>query len=55
MSEDLKEELRHDLKGEGAGPPWKAAMRKMGRDGWIGLGWPKRFGGRGSLRVQRRV
>lgn len=45
MTEELKEELRHDFKGEGGGPIWKAAMRKMGRDGWIGLGWPKEYGG----------
>ena len=45
MTEDLKEELRHDFKGEGGGPLWKAAMRKLGRDGWIGLGWPKAYGG----------
>ncbi len=45
MTEELKDELRHDFKGEGGGPLWKEAMLQMGRDGWIGLGWPKSYGG----------
>lgn len=45
MTPELKEELRHDFKGEGGGPIWKQTMRQMGKDGWIGLGWPKIYGG----------
>ncbi len=45
MTDELKDELSHDFKGEGGGPIWKECMRKMGRDGWIGLGWPKEYGG----------
>lgn len=45
MTEELKAELRHDFKGEGGGPLWKQAMRQLGSDGWIGLGWPKAYGG----------
>src|SRR6478609_7706933 len=45
MTPELKEELRHDFKGEGGGPLWKQTMRQLGKDGWIGLGWPKVYGG----------
>jgi 3-oxocholest-4-en-26-oyl-CoA dehydrogenase alpha subunit len=45
MTPELKEELRHDFKGEGGGPLWKKTMRQLGKDGWIGLGWPKAYGG----------
>ena len=45
MTEELRAELNQEFKGEGGGPIWKEAMRKMGRDGWIGLGWPKSYGG----------
>jgi alkylation response protein AidB-like acyl-CoA dehydrogenase len=28
-------------------PECKAAVAKMGADGWLGVGWPKEYGGRG--------
>ena len=33
--------------GETGGPACMEAVRKMGRDGWLGIGWPKEFGGQG--------
>jgi hypothetical protein len=39
--------------GEGGGPLFFEAMRKMGRDGWIGLGWPKELGGRGLTPLEQ--
>lgn len=39
--------------GEGGGPLWKAAMRRMGRDGWIGTGWPRELGGRGLTPLEQ--
>jgi alkylation response protein AidB-like acyl-CoA dehydrogenase len=37
--------------GESGGPACLEAVRKMGRDGWLGLGWPEEYGGqaRGEL------
>ena len=46
MTPELRAECEAGT-GEGGGPGFKAAMRQMGRDGWIGLGWPKEMGGRG--------
>ena len=34
-------------RGESGGPACLAAVRKMGADGWLGLGWPKEYGGQG--------
>lgn len=45
MTDQLRAELHQDFKGEGGGPIWRECMRKLGRDGWIGLGWPKEYGG----------
>lgn len=45
MTPELSAECERDL-GEGGGPLWRAALRQMGKDGWIGLGWPKAWGGR---------
>ena len=31
--------------GEGGGPLYRKALEQMGTDGWIGIGWPKEYGG----------
>jgi alkylation response protein AidB-like acyl-CoA dehydrogenase len=46
MTPQLSAECATDM-GEGGGPLWREALRKMGADGWIGLGWPEELGGRG--------
>jgi 3-oxocholest-4-en-26-oyl-CoA dehydrogenase alpha subunit len=33
--------------GEMGGPKCLEAVRRMGKDGWLGVGWPKEYGGRG--------
>jgi 3-oxocholest-4-en-26-oyl-CoA dehydrogenase alpha subunit len=43
MTPELVAELTSG--GEGGGPQYRRAMKKMGRDGWLGVGWPKEFGG----------
>ncbi|MCB9683217.1 MAG: acyl-CoA dehydrogenase family protein [Alphaproteobacteria bacterium] len=32
---------------EGGGPLYLEAMRRLGREGWLGVGWPKDVGGQG--------
>ena len=38
----LREELKYS---EGGTPEYTKALKKMGEDGWLGVGWPKKFGG----------
>jgi alkylation response protein AidB-like acyl-CoA dehydrogenase len=58
--EDLRRELRayfaelmtpevqaEAYAGDTGGPACLEAVRKMGRDGWLGIGWPKEYGGQG--------
>ncbi len=52
MTPELQAECQRDL-GEGGGPLWRAALRQMGADGWIGLGWPEHLGGRGMGPVEQ--
>jgi len=52
MTPALMEECARDM-GEGGGPLWRAALRKMGRDGWIGVGWPEQLGGRGLTPIEQ--
>ncbi|MDP9101565.1 MAG: acyl-CoA dehydrogenase family protein [Actinomycetota bacterium] len=45
----LTPDVRADLGGEGDNPAlWRALVQKMGADGWLGLGWPVEYGGRGA-------
>jgi alkylation response protein AidB-like acyl-CoA dehydrogenase len=39
--------------GETGGPACLEAVRKMGRDGWLALGWPVEYGGRGATDVEQ--
>src|SRR5215207_8352456 len=32
---------------EGVGRDVRKVVRRMGRDGWLGIGWPKEYGGQG--------
>ena len=55
MTPELKAELNQDFKHEGGGPLWKAAMRKLGTDGWIGLGWEKAYGGQEKSAIEQYI
>jgi alkylation response protein AidB-like acyl-CoA dehydrogenase len=44
----LTPEVRSELGESGEGRPlFRELVRKLGADGWLGLGWPKEFGGQG--------
>ena len=44
----LTDEVRAGLAegGEG-GEAWSQVVRQIGKDGWLGIGWPTEFGGQG--------
>jgi 3-oxocholest-4-en-26-oyl-CoA dehydrogenase alpha subunit len=39
------EVLAENLGTEGGGPLYTKALKQMGSDGWLGVGWPKEYGG----------
>ena len=39
--------------GNTGGPHCLAAVRQMGRDGWLGIGWPKEYGGQGRTPIEQ--
>jgi alkylation response protein AidB-like acyl-CoA dehydrogenase len=41
--------------GETGGPHCLAAVRKMGADGWLGIGWPPEYGGQGRGDVEQLI
>jgi alkylation response protein AidB-like acyl-CoA dehydrogenase len=44
----LTPEIREELhRGMGTGATMRAVVRRMASDGWLGIGWPKEYGGQG--------
>ncbi|HPG28137.1 MAG TPA: acyl-CoA dehydrogenase family protein [Myxococcota bacterium] len=39
----------------GIGPVNRQIVRQMGRDGWLGIGWPKEYGGQGRGEIDQFV
>jgi len=37
------------------GRVYRDVVRRMGRDGWLGLGWPAEYGGRGLGQVEQQI
>ncbi len=50
MTPELTAEV---ARSEGGGPLFRQAMRKMGRDKWLGIGWPTEYGGRGMGPIEQ--
>jgi alkylation response protein AidB-like acyl-CoA dehydrogenase len=62
----LRDEIREYFRGivtpeyeaeiaatEGGGPLYMKALKKMGADGWLGVGWPKEYGGQGRTPIEQ--
>ncbi|WP_280450278.1 acyl-CoA dehydrogenase family protein [Nocardia cyriacigeorgica] len=37
------------------GDAYREVVRRMGRDGWLGVGWPKKYGGQGFGPVEQQI
>ena len=48
-------ERRDGLGGEHGGPVYKETVRKLGQDGWLGVGWPKEWGGQGYTPLEQLI
>jgi 3-oxo-4-pregnene-20-carboxyl-CoA dehydrogenase beta subunit len=46
---------RAELLTERHGAVYREVVRRMGRDGWLGVGWPVRYGGRGFGPVEQQI
>ena len=50
----LTPEIREALhQGHGIGETMRAVVRQMGADGWLGIGWPKEWGGQGRSQIEQ--
>jgi hypothetical protein len=48
--------LRRELKeSEGGGPEYRRILKKLADDGWLGIGWPKEYGGQGRSAIEQYI
>src|SRR6266704_2645270 len=40
-------------RGHGIGPVNRQVVRQMCADGWLGIGWPKEYGGQGRSQIEQ--
>lgn len=48
-------EERRIMMRERHGPTYREIVRRMGRDGWLGVGWPTEFGGHGFGEIEQHI
>src|SRR5436309_12537398 len=47
-------EYQAELAGtEGGGPLYLKTVRQLGADGWLGIGWPREYGGQGRTPIEQ--
>jgi alkylation response protein AidB-like acyl-CoA dehydrogenase len=52
----LTPEIREGIhRGQGIGEPMRSIVRQMGEDGWLGIGWPKEYGGQGRSDIEQYI
>ena len=50
----LTPEVREALhRGFGTGPDMRRVVKQMAADGWLGIGWPKEYGGQGRSDIEQ--
>ncbi len=49
---ELRKALDHEYVEMG-GPVWRQIVRQMGQDGWLGIGWPKEYGGQNRTPLEQ--
>lgn len=48
-------ELRQELSRAAFGTGYRKLMKRLGADGWLGIGWPKEYGGQGRGPVDQLI
>jgi alkylation response protein AidB-like acyl-CoA dehydrogenase len=52
----VTDELRLELRdSEGGGPEYTRILKQLGRDGWLGIGWPKEYGGQDRSPIEQYI
>jgi len=54
MPAQVQEDLGKDMMYSES-PACRDFIRQMGRDGWLGIGWPKEYGGQGKGAIEQHL
>ena len=55
FEELMTPEVKASTKGMEGGKAYREIIRKIGKDGWLGVGWPKEVGGGGMTMVEQLI
>jgi alkylation response protein AidB-like acyl-CoA dehydrogenase len=55
MTEDVQEAMASGQGEYGGGELYKRLVRQMGEDGWLGIGWPREYGGQARSMVDQLI
>jgi 3-oxo-4-pregnene-20-carboxyl-CoA dehydrogenase beta subunit len=55
FSDLLSADERHTMLTERHGRTYRDVVLRMGRDGWLGVGWPQEYGGRGFGELEQQI
>ncbi len=55
FAEKVTPELLKEIKIEQNGPEAKQFVAQMGEDGWLGVGWPEKYGGQGKTALEQYI
>jgi len=50
LNDDLRDALHREM---GCGPVTRQVVKQMAADGWLGIGWPKEYGGQGRSQLEQ--
>ncbi len=49
------DDAHEDMGKDRHGPTYQRVVRQMGADGWMGIGWPKEYGGHGLGEIEQTI
>jgi alkylation response protein AidB-like acyl-CoA dehydrogenase len=55
MTPEVQQEMATGDGEYGGGELYKSLVRQMGKDGWLGIGWPKEYGGQDRSMVEQLI
>ena len=55
MTPEVQEEMASGAGEYGGGDLYKRLVRRMGADGWLGIGWPTEYGGQGRSMIEQLI